>query len=99
MKVSRKWIDWAHGPGAEDGQPLATQLCDLAQGPGRGAIDITSPELLRELVSVAEIYRHPVPGVTLYDMGPWWMGQPAKVIAAGRRALAGNAFADERRPG
>jgi micrococcal nuclease len=23
MKVSRKWIDWAHGPGAEDGQRLA----------------------------------------------------------------------------
>ena len=30
MKVSRRWIEWAHGPGAEDGQPLATGLCDLA---------------------------------------------------------------------
>jgi len=34
MKVSRRWIEWAHGPGAEDGQPLAMSLCDLAGAPG-----------------------------------------------------------------
>ena len=32
MKVSRRSIEWAHGPGAEDGQPLATSLCELANG-------------------------------------------------------------------
>jgi len=29
MKGSRLWIEWAHGPGAEDGQSLAMSLRDL----------------------------------------------------------------------
>ena len=50
MKVSRKWIDWAHGPGAEDGQSLAMTLCDLASSPGTGAVCVTDPALIAELV-------------------------------------------------
>ena len=53
MKVSRRWIEWAHGPGAEDGQPLAMSLCDLASAPGAGSIEVADPALIVELVDVA----------------------------------------------
>ena len=71
MKVSRKWIDWAHGPGAEDGQSLAMTLCDLASSPGTGAVCVTDPVLIAELVDVAELYRNPCAGDALFDMGLW----------------------------
>ena len=87
MKVSRKWIDWAHGPGAEDGQPLAMTLCDLASSPGTSAIRITDPALIAEVVDVAELYRNACTGDALYDMGPWWMGQPRRIISEGRASL------------
>lgn len=91
MKVSRKWIDWAHGAAAEDGQPLAVRLCDLANAPGKGNLEITDPVLIAEIVDVAELYENPSYGDALYDMGLWWRGQPRKIITAGRaelRALA-----------
>ena len=87
MKVSRKWIDWAHGPGAEDWQSLAMTLCDLASSPGTGAVCISDPALTVELVDVAELYRNPCAGDALYDMGPWWIGQPRRIISQGRAAL------------
>jgi hypothetical protein len=98
MKVSRKWIEWAHGPGAEDGQPLATTLCDLASSPGTGAVCITDPALIAELVDVAELYRNPCTGDALYDMGPWWMGQPRRIISEGRAALRLTEAADSSMP-
>ena len=55
MKVSRRWIEWAHGPGADDGQPLAVALCDLASSPGTGSVTVTDPVLIGELVDVAEL--------------------------------------------
>lgn len=90
MKVSRRWIEWAHGPGAEDGQELATRLVGLADGPGRGSVEIRDMVLIAEVVSVAELYRNPAPGDALYDMGPWWMGQPARLIRDGRIELRKN---------
>ena len=87
MKVSRKWIDWAHGPGAEDGQSPAMTLCDLASSPGKGAVCVTDPVLIAELVDVAELYRNPCAGDALYDMGPWWIGQPGRIISEGRAVL------------
>lgn len=87
MKVSRKWLLWAHTPGAESGQPLALQLCDLAEAPGRGAVEIEAPSLIAEIIDVAECYKNPSCGDALYDMGPWWMGYPRKVINAGKAAL------------
>lgn len=87
VKVSRKWIEWAHGPGAEDGQPLALQLCELASAPGKGNIEINDPELIAEIVNVAETYQNPTFGDALYDMGLWWRGQPRKIIKAGRAEL------------
>ena len=87
MKVSRRWIEWAHGPGAEDGQPLAMSLCDLAVALGAGSIEVADPVLITELVDVAELYVSPCRGDALQDMGPRWMGQPRKVISEGRAEL------------
>ena len=98
MKVSRKWIDWAHGPGAEDGQSLAMTLCDLASSPGTGAVCVTAPALIAELVYVAELYRNPCAGDALYDMGPWWMGQPGRIISEGRAALRLTERAENAKP-
>ena len=52
MKVSRRWIEWAHGPGAEDGQPLAMGLCDLASAPGAGSIQVAGQASIAELTDV-----------------------------------------------
>ena len=49
------WIDYAHGPGAESGQPLARELCDLATGT-YFYLDETKAHLVREIISVAELY-------------------------------------------
>ena len=87
MKVSRRWIEWAHGPGAEDGQPLAMSLCDLASAPGVGSIEVAEPALIAELVDVAGLYVNPCRGDALHDMGPWWMGQPRRIISEGRASL------------
>ncbi len=88
MKVSRKWITWAHEPAAESGVAASEALCKLAEGPGSGAIEITDRELIAELVSVAECYRNPTLGDALFDMGPWWRAQPRKIITEGRKALS-----------
>ena len=58
MKVSRRWIEWAHGPGAEDGQPLAMSLCDLASAPGVGAIEVADLALIAELTIISAQSRH-----------------------------------------
>lgn len=87
MKVSRKWIIWAHEPVAESGGEESLRLCELAEAPGKASIEITDPNLLKELVSVAECYRNPRAGDSLFEMGPWWCGQPKKIIEGGRAAL------------
>ena len=87
MKVSRRWIERAHGPGSEDGQPLAMSLCDLASAPGAGSIEFADPTLNAELVDVAGLHVNPCRGDALHDMGPWWMGQPRRIISEGRAAL------------
>ena len=43
--------------------------------------------LIAELVDVAELYVNPCRGDALHDMGPWWMGQPRRVISEGRAVL------------
>ena len=87
MKFSRRWIEWTHGSGAEDGQPLAISLCDLASAHGAGLIEVADPALIAELVDVAGLYVNPCRGDALHDMGPWWMGQPRRVISEGRAEL------------
>jgi len=44
--------------------------------------------LIAELVDVAGLYVNPCRGDALHDMGPWWMGQPRRIISEGRAALA-----------
>lgn len=87
MRVSRKWIEWAHVPPAESGVEASLRLCELADAPGRGAVEVTDLDLVRELVDVAETYCRPARGDALWDMGPWWCAQPRKVIDEGRRVL------------
>lgn len=88
MRVSRKWLHWAHGPGAEEYQELALKLIGLADTPGRNrAIEINDPALVAEIVDVAELYQATRPGDALYDMGPWWRAQPARLIREGRAWL------------
>ena len=84
MKVSRKWIEYAHGPGAEDGQELATRLIALLEAPGKGSVEVTDPALVYELVDVAELYTS---DTDVQTMGPWWAGQPHKVIREGKAYL------------
>jgi len=87
MKVSMRWIEWAHGPGAKDGQPLAASLCDLASAPGVGSISVTDLALIAELVDVVGLYVNPRRGDALHDRGPWWMAQPHWIISGGRASL------------
>jgi hypothetical protein len=73
-------------------------LCDLASSPGTSAIRITDPALIAEVVDVAELYRNACTGDALYDMGPWWMGQPRRIISEGRAALRLTEAADSAMP-
>lgn len=84
MKVSRRWIDWAHTPPAQSGVEPSITLCELAFAPGRGRIEITDPELLAELLAVAECYGS---DSATDDMGPWWMGEQRRVVREARREL------------
>lgn len=84
MKVSRRWIEWAHTPPAESGVEPSITLCELADAPGRGRIEITDPALLAELLDVAELYG---PNSATEDMGPWWMGEQRRVVREARREL------------
>lgn len=87
MKVSRQRIEWAHGPSAEDGQPLAMTLCEQASAPGSGSIAISETALIAELVDVDESFVDPCRGEPLHDKGPWWLGQPRRMISEGKAEL------------
>ena len=57
FKVSADWIEYAHGPGAESGYPLAIQLCDLPRnGRGQTEIPLERMDLIFEVKDVAELY-------------------------------------------
>ena len=89
MNVSEAWIDYAHGPGAESGQTLATQLCALRAVKGKKTVEITDPVLIYEIKDVAELYVDVSRGDDLYEKGPWWIGYPRKLIREANAALAG----------
>ena len=78
FNVSWNWIEYAHGPGAESGYPLATELCDMPINK-RNQIEIplTRRDLIAEVQSVAELYV----GGDDTDL------QAARVIARCKRAL------------
>ena len=54
FRVSSDWIWYAHGPGADSGQPSATALCDLASE--RDYALVADRSLVQEIVSVAGLY-------------------------------------------
>lgn len=83
MKVSRRWIIWAHEAPAEAGIASSEDLLDLAYGPGRGRVEVPA-NLLHELVSVAELYG---PETDLDEMGPWWIGEQRRIVREGRVLL------------
>ena len=56
FRVSYSYIEWAHGPGAEDGQPLALRIVDAPFDKGHNYVLFTDPELVAEIASVAELY-------------------------------------------
>ena len=59
----------------------------MASAPGAGSIEVADPVLIAELVDVAGLYVNPRRGDALHDMGPWWMGQPRRIISEGRAEL------------
>jgi hypothetical protein len=87
MRISKKWIDWAHGGAAEEGQELAGRLVALAQSTKDTAVTLTEPLLVAEVVDVAGLYSHPSQGDELFEKGPWWRGQPKKIIREGNALL------------
>jgi hypothetical protein len=56
FRVNAQWIEYAHGPGADDGQPTATELVDLPEQSGAVLIAAHRADLVREVLSVAELY-------------------------------------------
>lgn len=84
MKVSRRWIEWAHVAESESGPeryPESCKLMELAESRGRGAVEVNDAALLRELLAVAECYG---PGSATDDMGPWWRGERNRVVKEAR---------------
>lgn len=53
--VSGDWIEYAHGPAAEEGQPLAVEIMNL---PGKRTVKIPADrrDMVEEIVSVAGLY-------------------------------------------
>jgi hypothetical protein len=66
---------------------LTMTLCELASAPGSGSIPVSEPALIAELVDVDEPFVNPCRGEPLHDMGPWWLGQPHRMISEGKAEL------------
>lgn len=85
LRVSSRWVEWAHAPGAESGQALAIELCELITK--RDYVLIERADLVREVLDVAELY------VVDCDI-EWW--QTAYANALVKRARAWLAAAEGR---
>jgi hypothetical protein len=57
FRVTGSWIDYAHGPGAESGHKLSTELCELPRN-RNGSIEIPPErlDLVAEIESVCGLY-------------------------------------------
>jgi len=84
MKVSRRWIEWAHEPPAESGNEASEMLCRMAASPGQGRIEVTDRRLLGELLSVAACYG---PRTATAEMGSWWSGEQRRVVREARAEI------------
>jgi len=81
--VSSEWINYAHGPGAESGHPIATELCEMTDF--RNQIKLTKPEHVREVLSVAELYSSD--SSVQDDERLWFRLYPNKLIKRARAWL------------
>jgi hypothetical protein len=68
MKVLRRGIGRAQGPGAGDGQPLAMSWCNLAGAPDAGSIKVADQALIAELVDMTGLCVNSCPCDALHDM-------------------------------
>jgi len=75
MKVSSKYIFWAHGPAAEDGNAAAQDLVILSEHGSRAGRVPVPAELHDELVAVAEIWSGGEPGVP-----PFYTGEARRIL-------------------
>ena len=62
-------------------------LFDLAGASGAGSVEGADSALIAERVDVAGIDVNPYRGDAVRGMGPWWMGQPRRLIFEGRAEL------------
>lgn len=59
FRISTQWLWYAHGPGCDSGQPLASGICRYATDAGDKTTATIPPDrarLVQEIVSVAELY-------------------------------------------
>lgn len=87
FRVSNRWIEYAHEPGAEDGQPLASELLQMVeQAGGRDHIlvPVDRPDLVREIVSQAELFT-PERGQSREDR--LWSMQASRTVQRGKAWL------------
>ena len=56
FRVSASWIDYAHGPAADDRQPTAVELCDLITKRDYVLVPGDRLDLVKEIISVAGLY-------------------------------------------
>ena len=58
FRVSLAYLDWAHGPAAEDGHDKAIRLMNIIpKGPfGKEYCLVSDPVLVAEIADVAELY-------------------------------------------
>jgi hypothetical protein len=87
FRVSADWIDYAHGPGADDGQPTATELVELSDAAGSGSVLIPHDraDLVEEIVSVAELYDGA--SSVQEDDRLWFRAYPVSLIRRGKAWL------------
>lgn len=88
FRVNAEWVDYAHGPGADDNQPLATELIGQTAIDGTVFLKPEQRDLVEELVSVAELYD----GGTDVQDDPrlWWRSYPKNLMRRGRKWLQDN---------
>jgi hypothetical protein len=58
FRVSAQWIMYAHEPGAESGNRSAEELCDLITERDYVLVPVDRVDLVREIISVAELYQN-----------------------------------------
>jgi hypothetical protein len=86
FRVNSQWIEYAHGPGAEDGQPLATELVSLPVIDGAVLIPGHRRDLVAEVLDVAELYAFDTD--VQNDDRLWWRAYPGRLINRSRQWLA-----------